>query len=119
MSATSPIVTDAREQMVEHQVRAWDVLDARVLATLRAVRRERFMPAGQEYLAFADTDVPLPCEQHMLRPNVVGRLLQALELSGAERVLEIGAGSGYVTACLAASAMQVKSLELFAQLADL
>ncbi len=119
MSAASPIVTDAREQMVEHQVRAWEVLDARVLATLRAVRRERFVPAGQEYIAFADTPVPLPCGQQMLRPSVVGRLLQALELSGTERVLEIGAGSGYVTACLAASASQVKSLELFAQLADL
>jgi protein-L-isoaspartate(D-aspartate) O-methyltransferase len=119
MSAVSPIVTDAREQMIEHQVRAWDVLDARVLATLRAVRRERFVPAGQQYLAFADTDVPLPCQQQMLRPNVVGRLLQALELSGSERVLEIGAGSGYVTACLAACATQVKSLELFEQLADL
>ena len=66
MSAVSPIVTDAREQMIEHQVRAWDVFDARVLATLRAVRRERFVPAGQQYLAFADTDVPLPCQQQML-----------------------------------------------------
>ena len=119
MSAASPIVTDAREQMVEHQVRAWDVLDARVLATLRAVRREQFVPAGQEYLAFADTVVALPCGQQMLRPSVVGRLLQALELTGTERVLEIGAGTGYVTACLAASASQVKSLELHAQLADL
>lgn len=119
MSAASPFVTDAREQMVEHQVRAWDVLDARVLATLRAVRREQFVPAGQEYLAFADTTIALPCGQHMLRPSVVGRLLQALELTGAERVLEIGAGSGYVTACLAASASQVMSLELHAQLADL
>jgi protein-L-isoaspartate(D-aspartate) O-methyltransferase len=119
MSAASPIVTDAREQMIEHQVRAWEVLDPRVLATLRAVRREQFVPPGQEYLAFADTTVPLPCGQQMLRPSVVGRLLQALELTGTERVLEIGAGSGYVTACLASLASQVKSLELFAQLADL
>jgi protein-L-isoaspartate(D-aspartate) O-methyltransferase len=119
MSAASPFITDAREQMIEHQVRAWEVLDARVLSTLRAVRREQFMPAGQSFLAFADTDVSLPCGQLMLRPNVVGRLLQSLELTGGERVLEIGAGSGYVTACLAAMASQVKSLELFAQLADL
>jgi protein-L-isoaspartate(D-aspartate) O-methyltransferase len=119
MSAASPIVTDALEQMVEHQVRAWEVLDARVLATLRSVRREQFVPAGQQYRAYADTTVPLPCGQQMLRPSVVGRLLQALELSGTERVLEIGAGSGYITACLAASASQVKSLELHPQLADL
>jgi protein-L-isoaspartate(D-aspartate) O-methyltransferase len=119
MSATSSIVTDAREQMIEHQVRAWEVLDARVLSILRAVPREKFVPPSQSYLAFADTNVPLPCGQHMLRPNVVGRLLQALELASTDRVLEIGAGSGFVTACLAASASQVKSLELFAQLADL
>ena len=119
MSATPPFVTDAREQMIEHQVRAWDVLDARVLSTLRAVRREQFVPAALSYLAFVDTDVPLPCGQHMLRPNVVGRLLQALELTGVERVLEVGTGTAYVTACLAASASHVKSLELFAELADL
>ncbi len=117
--APSPLVTDAREQMIEHQVRAWAVLDARVLSTLRAVPREQFVPAGLSYLAFADTDVPLPRGQHMLRPNVVGRLLQSLELTGTERVLEVGTGSGYVTACLAALASRVKSLELFEQLADL
>jgi len=119
MSASSPLVTDAREQMIEHQVRAWEVLDARVLSILRAVPREQFVPPPQAYLAFADVDVPLPGGQHMLRPNVVGRLLQALELSVTDRVLEIGAGSGYVTACLAALAAQVTSLELLPVLADL
>jgi protein-L-isoaspartate(D-aspartate) O-methyltransferase len=119
MSATSPLVTDAREQMIEHQVRAWEVLDARVLSILRAVPRERYVPAAQSYLAFADTTVSLPCGQHMLRPSVVGRLLQALELTGNESVLEIGAGTGYITACLAAAASQVKSLEIHGQLADL
>lgn len=119
MSASSSIVTDAREQMIEHQVRAWEVLDARVLSILRIVRREQFVPTAQAYLAFADTDVPLPHGQHMLRPNVVGRLLQALELTSTDRVLEIGAGSGYVTACLAALASQVTSLEIFPALADL
>jgi protein-L-isoaspartate(D-aspartate) O-methyltransferase len=119
MSATSPIITDAREQMIEHQIRAWEVLDARVLSILRAVPREAFVPPAQRWLAFADTDVPLPCGQFMLRPNVVGRLLQALELASSDKVLEIGAGSGYVTACLAAAASHVKSLEIFPQLADL
>ena len=119
MSALSSILTDAREQMIEHQVRAWEVLDARVLSILRAVRREQFVPAASSYIAFADTEIPLPSGQHMLRPSVVGRLLQSLELTAAERVLEIGAGSGYVTACLAAAASQVKSLELFEELAVL
>lgn len=119
MSATSPIITDAREQMIEHQVRAWEVLDARVLSILRAVPRERFVPASQSWRAFADAEIPLPCGQSMLRPNVVGRLLQALELASSDKVLEIGAGSGYVTACLAALASHVRSLELFPELADL
>lgn len=110
---------DAREQMIEQQVRAWDVLDARVLATLRSVPRERFVPASQRFLAFADAEVPLPNSQRMLRPSVVGRLLQALELTGSERVLEVGAGSGFVTACLAASSAQVTSLEIHADLAEL
>jgi len=111
-------VTLAREQMIEQQVRAWEVLDARVLATLRRVPRERFVPPSQAFLAFADVDIPLAHGQHMLRPNVAGRLLQALELSGSERVLEVGAGTGFVTACLAASASHVRSLEVFADLAD-
>lgn len=109
----------AREQMIEQQVRAWEVLDARVLALLRNVPRERFVPDSQRFLAFADVEVPLPNGQHMLRPNIAGRLLQALELSGTERVLEIGAGTGFITACLAAASAHVKSLEVFADLADL
>jgi protein-L-isoaspartate(D-aspartate) O-methyltransferase len=107
------------ERMIEQQVRAWDVLDERVLETLRRVPRDAFVPAEHRYLAFADVEVPLPQGQSMLRPNVVGRLLQALELTGTERVLEIGGGSGYVTACLAASAASVVSLEIFPALAEL
>jgi protein-L-isoaspartate(D-aspartate) O-methyltransferase len=109
---------EAREQMIEQQVRAWDVLDERVLSTLRAVPRERFVPAEQRFLAFADVAIALPRGQHMLRPSVAGRLLQALALTGSERVLEVGSGSGYVTACLAASSRAVQSLEIFADLAD-
>jgi protein-L-isoaspartate(D-aspartate) O-methyltransferase len=109
----------AREQMIEQQVRAWDVLDARVLATLRKVPREAFVPPQRRFLAFADTEIPLPCGQHMLRPSVVGRLLQALALSGGERVLEVGSGSGFVTACLKAAGATVRSLEIFAELAEL
>lgn len=112
------LTESAREQMVQQQVRAWDVLDERVLDIFRNVPRERFVPEQHRYLAFADVSIPLPHGQHMLRPNVAGRLLQALELSGSERVLEIGTGTGFVTACLAAASMQVRSLEIFADLAD-
>lgn len=106
-------------QMIEHQVRAWEVLDERVLDVMRRVPRERFVPREHRAFAFADVEVALPAGQHMLRPNVVGRLLQALELTGSERVLEIGAGSGYVTACLARLAASVVSLEIVPELADL
>ena len=111
--------TDAREQMIEQQVRAWDVLDGRVLALLRSVPREHFVPATHRVFAFADAELPLPCGQHMLRPSVAGRLLQALQLAGTERVLEVGAGSGYITACLAAASTQVKSVEIVPELAAL
>lgn len=109
----------AREQMIEQQVRAWDVLDARVLETLRKVPRDAFVAPQHRFLAFADVEIPLPKGQHMLRPSVVGRLLQALALQGGERVLEVGAGSGFVTACLRAAAASVRSLEIFPELAEL
>jgi protein-L-isoaspartate(D-aspartate) O-methyltransferase len=111
-------LNEAREQMIEQQVRAWEVLDARVLALLRNVPREQFVPDSQRFLAFADVEVSLPHGQRMLRPNVVGRLLQSLELTGSERVLEIGAGTGFVTACLAAASAHVKTFEIFADLAE-
>jgi len=109
----------AREQMIEQQVRAWDVLDARVLETLRQVPREAFVPAQHRFLAFADVEIPLPCAQHMLRPSVAGRLLQAVALTGGERVLEVGTGSGFVTACLRAGGASVRSVELFPELVEL
>jgi protein-L-isoaspartate(D-aspartate) O-methyltransferase len=110
--------TDAREQMIEQQVRAWDVLEARVLEVMRQVPRELFVPQGQRYRAYADVEVPLARGQHMLRPSVAGRLLQALLPQPGEAVLEIGAGSGFVTACLRAMAAQVRSLEIFPELAE-
>lgn len=113
------LTDSAREQMVQQQVRAWDVLDERVLDTFRKVPREQFVPSPHRFLAFADVSIPLPHGQHMLRPNVAGRLLQSLELTGSERVLEIGAGTGFVTACLAAGAATVRSLEIFPDLAEI
>lgn len=108
----------AREQMIEQQVRAWDVLDERVLGVMRRVPRELFVPQAQRYRAYADVEVPLAHGQHMLRPSVAGRLLQALLPKGAEQVLEIGTGSGFITACLRSMAGHVRSLELFPELAD-
>jgi protein-L-isoaspartate(D-aspartate) O-methyltransferase len=109
---------DAREQMIEQQVRAWDVLEERVLDVMRQVPRELFVPQEQRYRAYADVEVPLAHGQHMLRPSVAGRLLQALLPQRGEAVLEIGTGSGFVTACLRAMAAQVRSLEIFPELAE-
>jgi protein-L-isoaspartate(D-aspartate) O-methyltransferase len=113
------LTADVREQMIEQQVRAWDVLDGRVLEILRKVPRDRFTPEQQRFRAYADAEVPLPHDQHMLRPSVVGRLLQALELTGSENVLEIGTGSGFITACLRTAAARVRSVEIFPALAEM
>jgi protein-L-isoaspartate(D-aspartate) O-methyltransferase len=109
----------AREQMIEQQVRAWDVLDEHILEVLRAVPRERFVPQRWRELSFADCEIPLPCGKRMLRPMLVGRLLQALALRGGERVLEVGTGSGYVSACLARLGGQVSSIEIHPEVAEL
>src|SRR5882672_11171703 len=107
----------ARTQMVAQQVRAWDVLDERVLAALQSVRREEYVPEAFRELAFADTPIPLGHGQAMLAPKVDGRILQALELRPTDEVLEVGTGSGYLTACLAALAGPVRSLEIYPDLA--
>lgn len=107
----------ARIQMVNQQVRAWDVLDQAVLRTLREVPRERFVPAAYRNLAFADTAIPLPHGQCMMTPQVEGRLLQALAINPGDRVLEVGTGSGFLAACLATLGGQVTTLEIFADLA--
>jgi len=109
---------DARVQMIEQQVRAWDVLDERVLEVMRRVPREVFVPSEQRFLAYADVEVPLPRGQHMLRPSVVGRLLQALLPEAGESVLEIGTGTGFVSACLRGLGGPVTSLELYPELAE-
>lgn len=108
----------AREQMIHQQVRAWDVLDERVLEVLAKVPRERFVPEAYRELAFADASIPLPHGERMLAPKVAGRILQALQVAPDESVLEIGTGSGFLTACLALQCGAVRSLELHADLAD-
>jgi len=113
------LIETARQQMIEQQVRAWDVLDERILTTLRVVPRERFVPERWRELAFADTEIPLPCAKRMLRPMLVGRILQALAVQAGEQVLEIGTGSGYVSACLAQLGGRVRSVELHEELVGL
>ena len=104
----------ARNTMVEQQVRPWDVLDPRVLAAISTVPREQFVPAAYRALAYADLPLPLAHGETMLKPVVEGRLLQALELQPGDEVLEIGTGSGYLTACLAHLSREVLSIDPFA-----
>lgn len=103
----------ARRQMVNQQVRGWNVYDQDVLEVLQEMPRERFVPDEYESLAFADMEVPLGHGQYMMTPTVEGRVLQALGLKGGERVLEIGTGSGFLTACLARLSTHVTSVDIF------
>lgn len=102
----------ARSFMVNQQVRPWDVLDPRVLDVLGNVRREDYVPARYRRMAFADMALPLEHGELMMRPVVEGRLLQALELRPEDEVLEIGTGSGFLTACLAQLARDVVSIDI-------
>ncbi len=108
----------ARETMVEQQVRPWDVLDARVLDVLTRLPREEFVAAAHRKLAYADLPLPLAHGEFMMKPVVEGRALQALQLDPGEDVLEIGTGSGFLTACLGLLAREVISLERHEDLAD-
>jgi protein-L-isoaspartate(D-aspartate) O-methyltransferase len=103
----------ARQTMVAQQVRVWDVSDQAVLTTLGEVERELFVPASLEDMAYADTEIPLAHGQVMLRPIIEGRLLQALSIQPSDDVLEVGTGSGYLTACLAKLCSSVTSIDLY------
>jgi protein-L-isoaspartate(D-aspartate) O-methyltransferase len=102
----------ARFNMIEQQIRPWDVLDGGVLELLALVKREDFLPPALHALAFVDSEVPLPEGQSMLAPRVEARLLQALHLARHERVLEVGAGSGFMAALLAHKAQSVATMEI-------
>lgn len=106
----------ARFNMVEQQIRPWEVLDGRVLSLLESIHREDFVPVRYRKLAFADLALPLDCGQVMMRPKIEARMLQALALDEDETVLEIGTGSGFITACLAGLAKRVVSVEIFREL---
>ena len=105
----------ARRNMVSNQVRTWEVLDARVLEVLGTVHREDFVPPAFRGAAYADLELPLGHGEIMMKPVLEGRLLQALELTRNDRVLEIGTGSGYLSACLAQLAGHVTSIDLRAE----
>ena len=98
--------------MIDQQVRAWTVLDSAVLGVLSAVRREDFVPGSYQSVAFADMEIPLGHGEFMMTPTVEGRVLQALDLIGNEHVLEIGTGSGFLTACLAKLSRTVTSVDI-------
>lgn len=107
---------EARFNMIEQQIRTWEVLDPRVLQLLNEVPRENFVPAEYQGLAFADIEIPLGHGQTMLSPKLEGRILQALNVQKSHTVLHIGTGSGYFTALLASLAKQVISVEIEADL---
>lgn len=109
----------ARFNMIQQQIRPWGVIDHRVLDTLDAIPREQFVPAAYRGLAYADIEVPLGEGQVMLAPKVVARLLEALSIVADERILEVGTGSGYLTACLCNLGDSVISLEINPGLAAL
>lgn len=111
--------TDAvRQQMVEQQVRTWDVFDAQVLDAIAGVPRVNFVPAELKDCAYADTEIPLGHGQCMLRPSIVGKALQAVDILPHERVLEVGTGTGYLTTCIARLAGSVVSVDLFDDFID-
>ena len=105
-------IEQARFNMIEQQIRPWDVLDKGVLGLLAVVRREDFVPPAYRALAFVDTEVPLGEGENMLPPRVEARMLQELQVQRHERVLEIGAGSGFVAALLGHRAQSVITLEI-------
>jgi len=110
-------VENARSKMIEQQIRPWNVLDPNVLNLLAELPRERFVPRSHRHLAFVDMELPLPHGQVMLAPKVEARLLQELSLLPGDRVLEIGAGSGYMAALMARQAAEVLTVEKYEGLA--
>jgi len=105
-------IEQARENMIKQQLRPWEVLDNQLLELLQQVPREEFVPPAWRNLAFADMNIPLDEGQVMMAPRVEARMLQALAIRPDENVLEVGTGSGYVTALLAKQAKQVYSVEI-------
>jgi len=123
MAAATMNIEQARFNMIEQQIRPWEVLDPTVLELLSVVKREAFVPAAHKDLAFADVEIPLGGKgisgQTMLPPRVEARMLQELAIKAKDKVLEIGTGSGYMAALLAARAEFVYTVEIDPELVDL
>jgi protein-L-isoaspartate(D-aspartate) O-methyltransferase len=107
-------IEQARHAMIEQQVRPWDIVDLSVLNAMQTVPRERFVPEIHQALAFTDTALPIGHGQFMFKPVLEARLLQALQLQANDEVLEIGTGSGYLSACLASLCRSVTSIDVHA-----
>ena len=105
----------ARQQMVDQQIRTWEVLDPRVLDALSLVPREVFVPAEYRAMAFADASIPMGFGQTMLAPKYQGRILQAVGVARSDTVLEVGTGLGYLSACLSLLGAAVESIDIHAQ----
>ncbi len=112
-------LAQAKFNMIEQQIRPWEVLDGQVLAVFDKIEREHFVPEQYKGLAYADCQLPLLKGESMLPPTLEGRMLQALHLKPSDSVLEIGSCSGYITACLATLADQVLSVDCLQQATDL
>jgi len=108
----------ARFFMVEQQIRPWDVLDPKILDLLQDTPRHLFVEKGNEELAYSDIELPIGSKQAMMFPRVEGRLLQAVDIDSSECVLEIGTGSGYLTALIAKQAKSVNTVELHTNLQE-
>ncbi len=106
----------ARFNMIEQQIRPWDVSNTQVLNLLSVVKREQFVPAGRQSLAFMDLEIPLGFGATMWQPKLEARVLHELHIQKVERVLEVGTGSGYLTALLSRLAAQVASVEIVPEL---
>ena len=109
-------IEQARFNMVKQQIRPWDVLDTDVLEVMTQTPRELFVPDQYRNLAFSDLEIPLPHGQRMMVPKLEARLLQALQVKPDDRILEIGTGSGFVSACLASQGNHVDTIEWFEDL---
>jgi protein-L-isoaspartate(D-aspartate) O-methyltransferase len=108
----------ARRQMVDQQIRTWEVLDSRVLDALSAVPREAFVPPEYRELAFADAPIPIGFGQSMLAPKLQGRMLQALAVTPGDSVLEVGSGTGYLSACLSLLGASTRSIDIHPALVE-
>lgn len=119
MQVISPMNLDeSRQVMLQQQLRAGSVMEPRILQVLETTPREAFIPLSHRQMAFADAPMPLPCGQFTMSPLQEGLLLQALDIRPTDHVLEIGTGSGYVSACLARLSNQVTTVEIFPELAE-